>query len=265
MKRRSGLNAVLSMVVLCGAATADAKTIPVQMYAGNITVGCSRTSYDANYDLVDFYLTGMTGAAAGLATDGSQTRINIMEGRWTAGATGAFWLPSSLSTMKSHTVNTYWETPTYSTINFDSSVSGVTAWTNSVGGCGRGPQTSGNLYNYFSGSWYTTDHSADIVYGQGGPNPYGSGPYWGPNPDYSGAGTNSTYLAALYVTKATPDAGIGYGNFPGASSASGKMDFSYGGGRVENVAFATVPEPSALVLLAAGGAMAALVRRRRRR
>jgi hypothetical protein len=221
-------------VVLCGAMVANAYTIPVSVTAGNISVGCSRYSYDGSYDEVDFYLTGMRGATAALGTDGSQVRINIIQGRWTANPTGAFWVPSNASNtiqFQGKSTNAYWEVPTYSTVNFDSYVGGATIWTNNAGGGGRGPQTSGNLYNYFSGCWYTTDYNANLVHPA--------------NPSYSGLGTDSTSLAALYVTKATPDVGL---------ACDAQFGFTYNGGTVEWVHFATIPEPGTLALLA-GAAM----------
>jgi hypothetical protein len=229
-------------IVLCGAAAAGAATIPVQVTAGSITVGCTRAPYDSDYDLLEFYLTGMTGSAAGANTDGTQIRINLLQGRWTAGDTGAFWF----STNKMQTTNNRWETNAYSTINFDSVVSAATIWTNTAGGGGRGPQSAGNLYNFYSGSWYTTNRDANLVYGVNPP---------GPNPGYTGGGTDSSYLAALYVTRATPDIGIAY---------HGVIGFTYGDGTVENGAFQTIPEPSMLAVLLAGfsGAATYFLRRR---
>jgi hypothetical protein len=259
------LSVILGVCLVLCATVASAYTIPVQMTGGNITVGCERT-WDGTsaYDEVDFYLTGMTGSAAGLGTDGTQVRINIIEGRWSVADGGKFYVNSNLTSRKSHTTNAWWQNTAlpYSAINFDSNVGGATIWTNVPGGGGAGAFT-GNTTNFFSGSWYTTSYSSDLVIGQGGPNPAGS-PYYGPNPDYDGAGTNSTFLAALYVTHGTPDAGIGYGAYTVnqgtqqlgfVSGGSGKMSFSYGGGIVENVGFytySTVPEPGTLAMLAAG-------------
>jgi hypothetical protein len=225
-------------VVLCGAVVASAYNIPVVMTGGNISVGCERTPYNASYDEVDFYLTGMFGLAAGLNTDGTQARINIIEGRWTADATGQFWTPSSLPSLKAKSIATFWQTPTFSAINFTSTVDGATIWTNTAGGGGR--SGSGNLWNFFSGSWYTSAYDSDLVYPV--------------NPDFAGLGTDSTFIAALYVTTATPDTGIAFGVTPYSTAGSGKMSFTYSGGTVENVGFYTfvTPEPGTLVLLAGG-------------
>jgi hypothetical protein len=242
---RFALIGLCIFVVLGGAAAAHAKSLPVNVTAGNIAVGCTRTPNVASgFDEVDFFLTGMTGKAGSPDTDGSQVRINVIAGRWTAGSNGAFWVSSqdpSTLTFQNRTTNFYWRTPTYSTINLDSCVSGATIWTNHTpdpvkglpNGGGRGPQTSGNLYNYFSGAWYTTNYDADIVY----PYPKDKN---GNRVPYAGLGTDSTYLASLYVTSATPDTGIAY---------DGEFSFTYGGGIIEVVHFATVPEPSTLILL----------------
>jgi hypothetical protein len=231
-------------LVLCAALTAQASyTIPVAVTAGNITVGCTRTpsggtnvagyTIPAGYDEIDLYLTGMLGAAAGHNTDGGQVRINIIEGRWTAGSTGSFYVPSqapgTLPFQSGTSANGNWMVPPNSEINFDAYVSSSTTWTNNAGGGGRGPQSSGHLYNYFSGAWYTTSYGNNLVY------PANSG--------YGGFGTNSTYLAAMFVTSDTPDKGIAY---------DGKFSFTYLGGTIENVHFATVPEPGTVILLLGG-------------
>jgi hypothetical protein len=247
-------------IVLVGALTANAKVLPMTVTAGNIKVGATRTAnVAAGYDEIDFYLTGMTGSAAGLNTDGSQCRINIISGRWTAGSTGAFWVPSqapSTIAFQSGTTATFWEIPTHSSINFDAYVSAATLWTNTTpdpskgltNGGGRGTQTSGNQYSFFSGSWYTTNGDANIVY----PFPKDK---QGNAVTYQGLGTDSTYLAALYVTSATSDYGFAF---------DGAFSFTYGGGTVEVVHFAIIPEPSTLALVVVAAVSGCAFARRRR-
>jgi hypothetical protein len=248
-------------IVLAGALTANATSLPVSVTAGNIAVGCTRTvGVAAGYDEVDFYLTGMKGAAAGLNTDGSQCRINIISGRWTAGSNGAFWVPSqapSTIAFQSGTTATFWQIPTHSSINFDAYVSAATLWTNTTpdpskgltNGGGRGLQTSGNQYNFFSGSWYTTNGDANIVY----PFPKDKN---GNAVTYQGLGTDSTFIAALYVTTATPSIGLAF---------DGAFSFTYGGGTVEVVHWG-VPEPSTFALVAVAASVGLVfVRRAARR
>jgi hypothetical protein len=216
----------VSVVLLCAVA-ANAKTIPVSVTAGNITVGCSRVASSiSGFDEVDFYLTGMLGAAAGLNTDGTRVGINSIRGRWTAAAGGGFWLPTNLTTMKTRTTNDRWWTPPFSVINFESIVDGSTVWTNTAAdtahglpnGGGRDPAPTnpstygvgGAIYNFFSGCWYTAAPGAGLMYPA--------------NANYIGQGTNSTYMAALFVPSATPDTGIGY---------DGLLGFSYSGGTTE--------------------------------
>jgi hypothetical protein len=213
-------------VVLCGAMAAKARSLPVSVSAGDIRVGATRTVVDANYDEVDFFLTGMTGPAAG-------SGINILQGTWTAGATGDFWLYSGAS-WPTRTTNAYWQLPFYSTVNFASVLTGT--------GTSRGPEISGNLYNHFACTWYTTDANSNVTFPA--------------NPVYTGAGTDSTYLAALYVTHNTPDAGI---------DCAGQMGFTYGSGTVENVHFFTTPEPGTVILLLAGVAALAAYGWRKRK
>jgi hypothetical protein len=247
---RSLILAVVGIVLL-GALVADAKNIPVTVTAGNVTVSATRVASSVSgYDLLEFYLTGMTGLAAGLNTDGTQCRINAIQGQWVSPQGGAFWIPTNLATLKARSTNAWWENPTYSAVNFDSTVSGATIWTNTAAdvphglpnGGGRDAAPVGNNYNFFSGSWFTTDYGADLVYPANG--------------GYTGGGTDSRYLAALYITTATPDVGLGY---------DGVLSFTYSGGTVEVSHFRTTPEPGTLVLVAAGlvGLVAYAWRKRR--
>jgi hypothetical protein len=251
VSRRSAVNRSLILavvgIVLLGALVADAKTIPVTVTSGNVSVAASRVaSGTAGYDEVDFYLTGMKGLAAGTNNDGTQVRVNALQGRWTAhvdgtGAptsSGDFWLPTNINTMKTRSCNQYWQfAPTNSAINFDSNVGSATIWTNLTAdvahglpyGGGRDAAPVGNNFTFFSGSWYTSAYDGDLVAPA--------------NPNYSSSGTDSTYLAALFVTSTTPDAGIAY---------DGVISFTYAGGTTEVGHFVTTPEPCTLALLAAG-------------
>ena len=131
---------VLGMcIVLVGAAVANAEVV----------VTSSRSVYDGSLDKIDFHLTGLTGAEAGLA-------INGLEGTWTALGDGAtlYMSSSSLGWKGATAMSASFEAPAppLSYVNLNSIVS--TAFSRTGGG---------NAYSDFTGTWFTTEPAAYLT------------------------------------------------------------------------------------------------------
>jgi hypothetical protein len=222
-------------VVLCGAMVANAETIPGTSSGLDLTAHISRTAnyLSSGFDRVDVLLDTLTGPAAGYS-------INIIEGTWTAPTGSSFemasaaaisawnadngppnkaWADWTGNTPPSPAITGYGQsTANLSFINFESTVGGATIW-NSPGRSG-----SGELFNSFGGSWYSS--VAGNAMKPGG----------------------VVRMARLYIPSNT------WTNTVLPLTYSGKMSFSYGGGTVEagSVSFSTVPEPATLALLVSG-------------
>jgi hypothetical protein len=224
---------VLAVCILsAGAVQGD--TIPGFTLAGHLTFDVVRNSTaNANYDRLDFTLTGLTGPATGYA-------INIIEGEWAAtGGTISLASDAAVAAMNTDLdrnwswqqftanglgpsgysiLSPYGQPSPTSFTNFSSFISGYSRW---------GRVGSGADFTSFNGSWFTT----------GGLDPDGI-----------------PLIARLWVKK-------GWTNV----TFLGQMGFTYGSGTVENVSLTLVPEPSTLALAGTGVAGLGLAMWRKRK
>jgi hypothetical protein len=215
-------------VVLCGAMVADASIIPGNNDGYNLTFSANVTTFNASFDRVDLYMTGLLGPAT------AGTGINIIEGTWSMVGGGTYnlasdaaiagysgdigpktWVDftdSGLGASGLALLAPYGQVGPCSFIGFASSANWL--------GTGR-PTEAGEAYPWFAANWNS-----------------GGSSYIAPGV----ADTATTRFARFYVPTGTATHIL----------FTGKIGFNYGGGTVESGTLSFVPEPGTVALLISG-------------
>ena len=228
MKRISVFIACLTMAIAVSPAAAE---LIGTTTSGNIVVSYTWDDGNAAYDVIDIYLSKLTGAAEGSQSVG-------IEGAWRS-IGGSFFVyegDASSSTFKKHVSDYYGFSEAESWVNF---------FYNSSGEWARDGGATANS-TLLQGAWYNgADSALNWAIGAG-------------DTDEDDIAENQ--IAHLAVTKGTTE--ITFGGGP-----NDKIGYTYGGGTTEVTMFsvAKIPEPSSLVLLTCGlvGLLACAWRKRR--
>jgi hypothetical protein len=176
----------------------------------DITIGATRSTYSAQWDKVDFHVTSVP--------DG--TLLQLLEGTWTAqGSSAKIYLDSDDANWLFETApNSSMKPPPAAPLSYCNFaiVNEASTWSRSG---------SGNAYETFTGSWYTSTDAKKLRSVDVTPTD----------------GIDQTLLATMYVAKG---GGVGYSGVYGLSDdTTGDVSFS----------LAPVPEPSAILLSGIAG------------